>query len=71
LRQTCYAYAEFSDSHGPNPDGVRKLNILVVNESGDVLVRFKHLFCKALSPSSPKLSAPVPAALAPAKAAAS
>ena len=69
LRQTCYAYAEFSDSHGPNPDGVRKLNILLVNESGDVLVRFKRLFCKSLAPSSPKLSSPVPAVLASAKAA--
>jgi len=64
LRQTCYAYAEFADFHGPNPDGVRKFNIRLVNESGDVLVRFKHLFCKALAPSSPKLSSLVPAALA-------
>jgi acyl transferase domain-containing protein len=71
LRQTCYAYAEFSDSHGPNPDGVRKLNILLVNESGDVLVRFKHLFCKAFVPSSPKLGSPVHAALVAGKAAAS
>jgi polyketide synthase PksL len=63
LRQTCYAYAEFADFHGPNPDGIRKFNIRLVNESGDVLVRFKHLFCKAFTPSSPKLNSPVPAAL--------
>lgn len=55
LRHTCYAYAKFSDSNSLNPDGVRKFNILLVNESGDVLVRFKHLYCKALAPSSPRL----------------
>jgi hypothetical protein len=64
LRQTCYAYAQFSDSHVPNPDGVRKFNILLVNESGDVLVRFKHLFCKAFAPSSSQISSPESAALA-------
>jgi polyketide synthase PksN len=63
LRHTCYAYAKFSDSNSLNPDGVRKFNILLVNESGDVLVRFKHLYCKALAPSSPRLISELPAAL--------
>jgi polyketide synthase PksL len=63
LRHTCYAYAKFSDSNSLNPDGVRKFNILLVNESGDVLVRFKHLYCKALAPPSPRLISELPAAL--------
>ncbi|HEV3036480.1 MAG TPA: SDR family NAD(P)-dependent oxidoreductase [Candidatus Angelobacter sp.] len=46
VRQTCYAYAEFADSHEQNHTGVRKFNIRLLNESGDVLINFKNLFVR-------------------------
>jgi polyketide synthase PksN len=46
--QTCYAYAEFADSR-ENRAGVRKFNIRLLDESGDVLIKFKSLFVKALA----------------------
>jgi len=49
VRQTCYAYAEFADSAERNQAGVRKLNIQLLNESGDVLIKFKNLFVRALT----------------------
>jgi acyl transferase domain-containing protein len=48
VRQTCYAYVELSDS-SEQQAGVSKFNIRLLNESGDVLVRFKNLFFRALS----------------------
>ena len=58
VRQTCYAYAELADSSEQNRAGVRKFNIRLLNESGDVLIKFKNLFFRALaqaqtSPRSP------------------
>src|SRR5262249_40906925 len=44
LRQTCYAYAELADSRERNQADVRKFNIRLLNESGDVLINFKNLF---------------------------
>jgi acyl transferase domain-containing protein len=48
VRQTCYAYVEFADSREQNRGGVTKFNIRLLNESGDVLVRFKNLFVRPL-----------------------
>jgi acyl transferase domain-containing protein len=48
LHQTCYAYAECADSHSRNHTGVRKFNIRILNESGDVLIAFKNLYVRPL-----------------------
>jgi polyketide synthase PksL len=48
IRQTCYAYAEFADSRERTHSGVKKFNIRLLNESGDVLINFKNLFVRAL-----------------------
>ncbi|HET8891422.1 MAG TPA: SDR family NAD(P)-dependent oxidoreductase [Candidatus Angelobacter sp.] len=48
VRQTCYAYTEFASSREPNLAGVRKFNIRLLNESGDVLINFRNLFVRAL-----------------------
>src|SRR2546430_809729 len=49
LRQTCYAYAEFADAHEQHHAGVRKFNIRLLNESGDVLIKFKNLLVRPLA----------------------
>jgi acyl transferase domain-containing protein len=49
LRHTCYAYVEFSGSREPNRSGVRKFNIRLLNESGDVLIGFRNLFARPIS----------------------
>jgi len=63
VRQTCYAYVEFADSSEQNHAGVRKFNIRLLNESGDVLIKFKNLFFRALTKAgtSPRSSAARPA----------
>jgi polyketide synthase PksL len=48
VRQTCYAYTEFASSREPGLAGVRKFNIRLLNESGDVLINFRNLFVRAL-----------------------
>ncbi len=48
VRQTCYAYAEFANSREQKHAGIRKFNIRLLNESGDVLINFKNLFVKAM-----------------------
>jgi acyl transferase domain-containing protein len=63
VRQTCYALAEFADSHEKDHSGVRKFNIRLLNESGDVLIRFSNLFVRPLA--HPVISrAPLAAGLA-------
>jgi polyketide synthase PksN len=64
VRQTCYAYAEFADSHEPNRTGVRKFNIRLLNESGDVLIKFTNLFFRAISNTQSSHPSPVAAGLA-------
>jgi hypothetical protein len=51
VRQTCYAYAEFAASPGKNQGGGGKFQIRVLNESGDVLIRFKNLYLRPLAKS--------------------
>ncbi|HYI08885.1 MAG TPA: SDR family NAD(P)-dependent oxidoreductase, partial [Thermoanaerobaculia bacterium] len=47
--QTCYAYAERADAHVQNHAGVTKFNIHLLNESGEVLVKFKNLYVRPLA----------------------
>ena len=47
--QTCYAYAEYADEQTRNHAGVRKFNIRLLNESGDVLMVFKNLYVRPLA----------------------
>src|SRR5262249_12478361 len=67
VRQTCYAYAEFANSREQNQAGIRKFNIRLLNESGDVLINFRNLFVRALAtaqtdlPSSQAAGLPVAA----------
>lgn len=49
IRRICYAYAEFADPGEQSHAGGRKFNIQLLNENGDVLVRFRNLFVRALS----------------------
>lgn len=49
VRQSCYAYAEFADGLEESQAGVRKFNIRLLNESGDVLVNFRNLFLRPLA----------------------
>ena len=48
VRQICYAYAEYADPHERNQTRVKKFNIRLLNESGDVLINFKDLFVRPL-----------------------
>jgi hypothetical protein len=48
LPQTCYAYVEFADSRAGNSAGVRKFNIRILNESGDLLIALKNLYVRPL-----------------------
>lgn len=48
VRQTCYAYVEFGGFRGKSHAAVRKFNIRLLNESGDVLINFRNLFARAL-----------------------
>ncbi|MGC2745495.1 MAG: SDR family NAD(P)-dependent oxidoreductase, partial [Candidatus Angelobacter sp.] len=48
VRQACYAYAQLTNSGEQNHTGVKKFNIRLLNESGDVLIHFRNLFARAL-----------------------
>jgi acyl transferase domain-containing protein len=48
IRQTCYVYAEFAGSDSQNRAGVRKFTVCLLNESGDVLIKFTNLSMRAL-----------------------
>ena len=49
VRETCYAYAEFAEPGEQNHAGVRKFNVRLLNESGDVLIKFKNLCLRPLA----------------------
>jgi hypothetical protein len=49
IPQVCYALAELAGSREQNYAGVRKFNIRLLNEGGEVLVTFKNLFVRALA----------------------
>jgi polyketide synthase PksL len=44
--QTCYAYAEFAGDHN---GAVTKFNIKLLNESGEVLVKFRNLYVRPIA----------------------
>ncbi|HEY6184932.1 MAG TPA: type I polyketide synthase, partial [Terriglobales bacterium] len=48
IRHSCFAYAEFADSHEKSRSEVRKFNIRLLNESGDVLITLKNLFVRPI-----------------------
>lgn len=48
LSETCYAYVEHSLSEHSVPSEVKSLNILLLNENGDVLVRLDNFYVRAL-----------------------
>ncbi|MCU1350557.1 MAG: hypothetical protein JWO56_3587, partial [Acidobacteria bacterium] len=48
LPPTCYAFAEFADAREQKYAGVRKFNIRLLSESGELLVTFRNLFVRAL-----------------------
>jgi polyketide synthase PksN len=52
--RACYAYAERADAHAQKNEGVTKFNIRLLNENGDVLIKFKNLYVRPLS--GPKTS---------------
>ncbi len=47
--QTCYAVAECADPEAQNYAGVAKFNIRLLDESGEVLVRFRNLYVRPLT----------------------
>jgi polyketide synthase PksN len=49
LSQTCYAYAEWADPQAQNRAGVTRFNIRLLNESGEVLVKFRNLYVRPLA----------------------
>ena len=51
--QTCYAYVEFADSGEQSRGGVRKFNIRLLNENGDILILLKNLYVRALVKAQP------------------
>ena len=48
MPHTCYAYAEYPDAIGGNHAGIMTFNILLLSESGEVLVRFRNLYLRPL-----------------------
>jgi acyl transferase domain-containing protein len=48
VSQICYACAEPVGVHGQSFTDIRKFNIQLLNESGEVLIKFKNLFVRAL-----------------------
>jgi acyl transferase domain-containing protein len=46
MRQVCYALVEFANSERQNQLGAEKFNIKLLNESGDVLIRFASLLVR-------------------------
>jgi polyketide synthase PksL len=47
--QTCYVYAERADALTKNHASVARFNIRLLNESGDVMIRFKTLYVRPLA----------------------
>jgi len=46
--QTCYAYATLADTREQSRSSIRKFNIQILNESGDVVIDLKSLFVRVL-----------------------
>ncbi|HET8797859.1 MAG TPA: type I polyketide synthase, partial [Thermoanaerobaculia bacterium] len=46
VTQNCYAYAERAEMRSAGAAGVMKFNIRLVNEHGEVLVRFRNLYVR-------------------------
>jgi polyketide synthase PksN len=53
LPHTCYAFVERAGAHGQNHAGVTKFNIRLLNESGEVLIKFANLYVRPLGKPQP------------------
>jgi acyl transferase domain-containing protein len=62
VRQTCYALVEVADRERQNQPGVGKFNIKLLNESGDVLIRFANLLVRPFTGHEKKPHSPGEAA---------
>jgi len=51
IPQTCYAYVEFGDPEKKNQKDIKKFNIQLLNGDGDVLIRLKNFYARALKKS--------------------
>ena len=49
LPTTCYAYAEFSGSEEHVRAGIRKFDILLLSEAGDVVVKLKGFYVRPVN----------------------
>jgi len=63
--QTCYAYAEPAGPQGQNRSGVTKFNIRLLNDAGEVLIRFKNLYLRPLAQLTTSRPSAVAAGAAP------
>ena len=52
IPQTCYVHAEFTDSER-RMTGVKKFNIQLLNEEGDILVKIKNFYARAFDKVQP------------------
>ncbi|GAA0894710.1 hypothetical protein GCM10009122_43910 [Fulvivirga kasyanovii] len=51
LPHTCYAYVEQVDAEGHAHANIKKFNIKIINEAGDVLASIKNFYVRAFSPA--------------------
>ncbi len=49
LIHTCYAYVEFANEENRNKSDIKKFNIKLLNETGDILVNMKNFYVRALN----------------------
>ncbi|WP_438426452.1 SDR family NAD(P)-dependent oxidoreductase [Aquimarina macrocephali] len=49
LPHTCYAYVEHVEEGVRSPASIKKFNIKIINEAGDVLVRIKNFYVRAFN----------------------
>jgi acyl transferase domain-containing protein len=48
IPHTCYAYVEFADAEKQVQADIKKFNIQLLNEGGDVMVKLKNFYVRAL-----------------------
>ncbi len=48
ISQTCYAYVQFADSEKQVQTDIKKFNVQILNEDGDILIKLKNFYARAL-----------------------
>ncbi|MBD3316592.1 MAG: malonyl CoA-ACP transacylase, partial [Chitinivibrionales bacterium] len=48
LNQACFAYVEFAKNESSSSKNIKKFNIMIINESGDVLVTMRNFYVRAV-----------------------